>query len=45
MNPPTEEDYIEHMLDECYNESGWDKAMGIPTERKLTELNIGRPQQ
>lgn len=30
----------EKMLDEYYDERGWDKILGIPTKEKLTELGL-----
>ncbi len=31
---------VEEMLDEYYNERGWDKKTGIPTKQKLIELGL-----
>ncbi len=38
-NPLTKED-IERLLDDYYNERGWDIATGIPTPQKLEELGL-----
>ena len=32
---------LETMLDEYYTERGWDLKTGIPTKKKLAELNLG----
>lgn len=34
-------DTIDQLLDEYYALRGWDKTLGIPTERKLMELGLG----
>ena len=36
----TQED-VERLLDDYYEERGWDLATGIPTRRKLEELGLG----
>jgi len=41
VNPPVKESQIQDMLSEYYEESGWDKATGIPTREKLVELGLG----
>jgi aldehyde:ferredoxin oxidoreductase len=33
-------DTIERQLDEYYELRGWDKGLGVPTERKLAELGL-----
>ncbi len=40
VNPPAREGEIQDMLSEYYEESGWDKATGIPTKEKLVELGL-----
>jgi len=40
-NPMGRED-AEKMLDEYYDERGWDKTTGIPTLKKLTALGMGQ---
>ena len=35
----TKED-MEKMLDDYYDERGWDKEKGLPTKEKLTELGL-----
>lgn len=38
--PPLERDRIEKMLDEYYQERGWDVASGVPGRKKLSSLGI-----
>ena len=40
INPPVNEDHMQRLLDEYYEESGWDTATGIPTKQKLVELDL-----
>lgn len=39
-HPPVKESYIQELLDEYYDERGWDIATGNPTRQKLTELGL-----
>lgn len=38
--PPIDEDKINQVLNEYYDESGWDEKTGNPTMEKLTELDL-----
>lgn len=40
VNPPLEESYVQGLLDEYFEERGWDIATGNPTRQKLDALGL-----
>jgi len=40
VHQPIQESYIKELLDEYYDERGWDTVTGNPTEQKLAELGL-----